>query len=87
MRSPRTFLAFLLMLTLGAGFSACGGEGSTNDQPTTTSGVGPQEVEDPGEGDNVPGDPNTPDPGTDSPDGGNQDDPPAGVGGDQSNPY
>lgn len=87
MRVPRTFLLLFLTVILGSGFSACGGEGSTEDQPTTTSAVTPQEVEDPGEGDNVPSDPNPPDPGSDSPTGGNQDDPPAGVGGDQSNPY
>ena len=87
MRFRRTFLVLLMTLGFGAGISACGGEGSTEDQPTTPSEVTPQDVEDPGEGNNTPGDPNTPDPGTDSPDGGNQDDPPAGVGGDQSNPY
>lgn len=87
MRYLRTFLVLLMTLALGAGVSACGGEGSTDDQPTTTSAVTPQEVEDPGEGDNVPSDPNPPEGGTESPDGGNQDEPPAGVGGDQSNPY
>ena len=75
-----------MTLSLGAGVSACGGEGSTDDQPTTTSGVTPQDVEDPAEGDDTTGEPSTPGPDTGTPEGSNQDDPPAGVGGDQSNP-
>ena len=69
------------------GASACGDDDAGDSEPTTTSAITPGEVEDPGEGDNVPGDPNTPDPGTGEPEGGNQDDPGAGVGGEQSNPY
>lgn len=86
MRFSRTFLAVLLTATFAAGSSACGGDGSEEPDATTTTGVVPGEVEDPGEGDNTPGAPNTPDPGTGEQDGGNQDEPGAGVGGQQGNP-
>jgi hypothetical protein len=54
----RTFAFLLSVMTLAIGTSACGGD---NDGPaTTTTGVGPQEVEEPGERENVPGDPDAP---------------------------
>lgn len=87
MRFLRTFAALLSVATLGLGASACGADEPGDSDATTTTGVTPGEVEDPGEGDNLPGDPNTPDPGTGEPEGGNQDEPGAGVGGEQSNPY
>ncbi|HUR48495.1 MAG TPA: hypothetical protein VMY88_03050 [Acidimicrobiales bacterium] len=79
MRLLRTFLILLSAGTVGVATSACAGEVSDSPEASTTTGVSPGEVEDPGEGGNVPGDPNTPEPGAD--------DPGAGVGGDQSNPY
>lgn len=78
MRLFRTLLILLSVGTFALGTAACGG-GSDNPEASTTTGVGPQEVEE-------PGNPSSPQPGTEQPSGGNQDDPGAGVGGQQSNP-
>ena len=86
MRVLRTFAALLSVGAFAVGASACGGD-ADDSEPTPVTGTTPQDVEDPGEDDNIPGDPNTPDPGTGDPEGDDQDDPGAGVGGEQSNPY
>ncbi|MBW3537673.1 MAG: hypothetical protein KY395_07925 [Actinobacteria bacterium] len=74
MRFPRTFVVLLLTGVLAAGTGACVVEEGSGEDPTTTTGLVPQDV---GEGNPTPGDPNTPDPGSTDEGGGSPDDPPA----------
>lgn len=59
----RTFLVLLSVVTVGLGTSACAtdGDGANDSDATTTTGVTPDDVQEPGdEGEDVPADPTTP---------------------------
>ena len=57
----RTFLVLLSIVSVGLGTSACGSDGSNDSDATTTTGVTPDNVEEPGNQDqDVPADPTTP---------------------------
>lgn len=66
MRFLRTFLIVLSALSLGLSASACGSDGSDDPEASTTTGVTPDDVQEPGadegggEGEEVPADPTTP---------------------------
>jgi hypothetical protein len=66
MRFLRTFLIVLSALSLGLSGTACGSDGADDPEASTTTGVTPDDVQEPGDGEGgsedeeVPADPTTP---------------------------